>query len=74
MRDCTANLQHYSLAEKNNLQKGDMIIKMDDHPVSSISDLMQIYQSIKWMGAADCIIIRNQQKSKFILRLNKPNR
>lgn len=55
----------HSLAEKNNLKKGDVIIKIGNSPVNSISDLMQVYQSIKWMGVADCIIIRNQSEMKL---------
>ena len=58
----------HSLAEQNNLKKGDVIIKIDSKPVNSISDLMQVYQSIKWMGAAECIIVRNQ--SEMSLRVS----
>jgi Right handed beta helix region len=59
------DLPLHSLAEKNNLKKGDVIIKIGNSPVNSISDLMQVYQSMKWMGAADCIIIRNQSEMKL---------
>jgi len=59
------DLPLHSLAEKNNLKKGDVIIKIANSPVNSISDLMQVYQSFKWMGVADCIIIRNQAEMKL---------
>lgn len=59
------DLPLHSLAEKNNLKKGDVIIKIGNSPVNSLSDLMQAYQSIKWMGIADCIIIRNQAEMKL---------
>ena len=59
------DLPLHSLAEKNNLKKGDVIIKIGNSPVNSLSDLMQAYQSIKWMGVADCIIIRNQSEMKL---------
>jgi len=59
------DLPAHSLAQKNSLKKGDVIIKMGTNPVNSISDLMQIYQTIKWMGATDCIIIRNQSEIKL---------
>ncbi len=58
----------HSLAAKNKLEKGDVIIKLGNSPVNSISDLMQVYQTIKWMGAADCIIVRNQ--SEMSLRVS----
>ncbi len=54
-----------SLAEQNNLKKGDVFIEIDSKPVNSISDLMQVYQSIKWMGTAECTIIRNQKEIKL---------
>ncbi len=54
-----------SLAAENNLQKGDVIIKMGNHNVGSKSDLLKIYQNIKWMAETDCIIIRNQAEFKL---------
>ena len=59
------DLPLHSLAEKNNLKKGDVIIKIGNTPVKSLSDLMQAYQSMKWEGIADCIIIRNQAEIKL---------
>jgi len=56
------DLPLHSLAEKNDLKKGDVIIKIGNSPINSISDLMQVYQTIKWMGVADCIIVRNQSE------------
>ncbi|KAA9034382.1 PDZ domain-containing protein [Ginsengibacter hankyongi] len=52
----------HSLAEKNNLKKGDIIIRMGDASIKSISDLTDTYQTVKWMGAANCTIIRNQSE------------
>jgi len=49
-----------ALKTKSDLQKGDVIIQLDNTPIKAISDLMQIYQNIKCMGTAKCIIIRNQ--------------
>lgn len=49
-----------SLAAKSKLQKGDVIIKMGDQDINSISDLLKTYQTIKWMGQSVVIIIRNQ--------------
>ena len=49
-----------SLAAKNKLQKGDVIIKMGDKDINSISDLLKTYQTIKWMGQSSVIIVRNQ--------------
>ena len=52
----------HSNAEKNNLKKGDVILKIDKKPINSISELMQVFQSIKWKGVAECTIIRNQSE------------
>ncbi|MEO6188363.1 MAG: PDZ domain-containing protein, partial [Ginsengibacter sp.] len=58
-------LKPYSLAEKNKLLKGDVIIKMGGNAINSISDLVQTYQNMKWMGAAECIVVRNQAEIKL---------
>jgi S1-C subfamily serine protease len=62
------NLPAASIAKKNNLQKGDVIIKMDNQEIRSISDLLNIFQSIKWMGQSDVTIIRNQELQ--VLKIN----
>jgi S1-C subfamily serine protease len=62
------NLPASSVAEKNNLQKGDVIIKLDNQDIRSISDLLNIFQSIKWMGQSDVTIIRNQESQ--MLKIN----
>ncbi len=53
-----------SAAFRNNLNKGDVIIKMGDESIINTSGLLQAYQRIKWMGSAECIIIRNQAEQK----------
>jgi hypothetical protein len=62
------NLPASSIAKKNNLQKGDVIIKMDNQEIRSISDLLNIFQSIKWMGQSYVTIIRNQESQ--VLKIN----
>jgi S1-C subfamily serine protease len=62
------NLPASSIAKKNSLQKGDVIIKMDNQEIRSISDLLNIFQSIKWMGQSDVTIIRNQESQ--VLKIN----
>jgi len=59
------DLPLHSLAEKNDLKKGDVIIKMDNQDINSISDLLQVYENIKWMGPVECIIVRNQSEMKL---------
>lgn len=54
------DLPKASLASKNSLQKGDVIIRLGDKMIGSISDLLQAYQMLKWMGVVDCVLIRNQ--------------
>lgn len=55
----------HALAKKSDLQKGDVIIQLDNTAIKAISDLLQTYQSIKWMGTAECTIIRNQAEKKI---------
>ena len=57
-----------SIAAKNNLQRGDVIIKMDNQEIKSIGDLLNIFQSIKWMGQSDVTIFRNQELQ--LLKIN----
>ncbi|HEY5408153.1 MAG TPA: PDZ domain-containing protein [Ginsengibacter sp.] len=59
------DLPLHSLAERNGFKKGDVIIKMDNQDINSISDLLQVYQNIKWMGSVECIIVRNQSEMKI---------
>lgn len=59
------DLPLHSLAEKNDLKKGDVIIKMNNQDINSISDLLQVYQNVKWMGSVECIIVRNQSEMKI---------
>jgi hypothetical protein len=54
-----------ALATKSDLQKGDVIIQLDNTPIKVINDLLQTYQNIKWMSAAECIIIRNQAEKRI---------
>jgi hypothetical protein len=50
-----------SQAAKAHLQKGDVIVKVGDFAIAGSYDLLPAYQSVKWMGSVQCIIIRNQQ-------------
>lgn len=60
-----------SIAATNNLQKTDVIIKLGDADINSISDLLKVYQNIKWMGQSECTIIRNQATQKLTLFFHK---
>jgi Right handed beta helix region/PDZ domain len=57
-----------SFAAKSGLQKGDVIVKLGDQAVNSISDLLKIYQDIKWMGKSEVTIVRNQGLQKLNLQ------
>ncbi len=54
-------------AAKSDLLKGDVIIKMGEAMINNISDLLQTYQNIKWMGRTECTIIRNQTEKKITI-------
>jgi len=54
-----------SIASKNNLQKGDVIVKLGDLEINSIGDLLKLYQNIKWTGQSDVTILRNQTIQKL---------
>lgn len=60
-----------SIIAKNNLQKGDVIIKMGNEDINTIGDLLKVYQSTKWMGRANCIVLRNQSEQKIDISFNK---
>jgi hypothetical protein len=60
-----------SIAATNNLQKTDVIIKLGDADINSISDLLKVYQNIKWMGQSECTIIRNQATQKLTVFFHK---
>jgi len=60
-----------SIIAKNNLQKGDVIIRIGDENINSISDLLKVYQSTKWMGRGMCTIIRNQAAQQINVSFNK---
>jgi len=54
-----------SMAEKTGLRKGDVIVRMGDQEIRSTQDLMKTYQSVKWMGQSELIIIRSQTQQKI---------
>jgi len=56
------DLSAASLAAKNGLQKGDVVVKLNEDSVNSIEELLNVYQKIKWMGKAKLVIVRNQNQ------------
>ncbi|MBS1576008.1 MAG: PDZ domain-containing protein [Bacteroidetes bacterium] len=59
------NIPNGSVAFRNNLNRGDVVIKLGDEPIENTSTLLQAYQRIKWMGETECIIVRNQAELKI---------
>ena len=59
------NITRSSVAFRNNLNKGDVIIKIGDEAIENITGLLQLYQRIKWKGGTDCTIVRNQAEYKI---------
>lgn len=53
-----------SVLAKSALKKNDVIRKLNNKDVATVSDLSDIYQEISWMGHAEAEIIRNQQLQK----------
>ncbi|WP_246008203.1 PDZ domain-containing protein [Chitinophaga lutea] len=51
------------------LQKGDVIRKLGDNAIATVTDLLQAYQQHRWMGRSSAVIIRNQAEQKISLLL-----
>jgi hypothetical protein len=58
-------IQKGSVASRNNLVKGDVIIKIGEEPIKNTTSLLQAFQRMKWMGGSECIVIRNQAELKI---------
>lgn len=58
-----------SIAEKNLLKKGDVIVSLDRNPIISVADLLKRYNEIKWKGHVEMIIMRDQQEKKMEIAL-----
>jgi len=59
-----------SVASKNQLRTGDVIISLGKKEILSISDLLRIYAGIKWTGSAEAVIIRNQTEKIITISFN----
>jgi len=58
-----------SVALKNGLQKGDVIVKLDDKNIATIADLLKIYNAIKWKGDCTIVVVRNQTEQQLAISL-----
>jgi len=58
-----------SLAEKNGLKKGDVIIGLDQNEVKSVAGLLKIHSEIRWKGHAPITIFRNQGEQQLDISL-----
>ncbi|KIA92365.1 peptide-binding protein [Pedobacter kyungheensis] len=58
-----------SVAEKNNLKKGDVVVQLDNNEVKSVNELIKIYNEIRWKGHSQIIIIRNQKEQRMEVSL-----
>ena len=59
-----------SIAAESRLQQGDVIIRMGNQEIHSIRDLLNTYQQVKWMGGAECTLIRNQAELRLRIKFN----
>jgi hypothetical protein len=50
-----------SILAKSSVQSGDVIRKMQDKEIETISDLTTLYREISWTGKTSLEVIRNQQ-------------
>lgn len=58
-----------SIAEKNGLKKGDVVIRLDNNEVKSVADLLKIYSEVRWKGHVEIVVFRNQAEQKFQISL-----
>jgi hypothetical protein len=58
-----------SVAEKNGLKKGDVVISLDQNEVKSVGGLLKIYSEIRWKGHVVITIFRNQAEQKLEISL-----
>lgn len=58
-----------SIAEKNGLKKGDVVIGLDNNEVKSVAGLLKIYSEVRWKGHAEIVVFRNQTEQKIQISL-----
>ncbi|MEJ0104019.1 MAG: PDZ domain-containing protein [Bacteroidota bacterium] len=54
-----------SAAFRSDLHKGDVIIRIGNDTIDNTTDLLQLFQRIKWTGGTECTIVRNQGQLKL---------
>lgn len=59
-----------SIAFKNGLQKGDVLLKLNENGVDSVTDFLQTFQKLKWLGVIEITIVRNQSTQIKKIRIN----
>ncbi|MBX7172957.1 MAG: right-handed parallel beta-helix repeat-containing protein [Pyrinomonadaceae bacterium] len=60
-----------SLAEKNGLKKGDVLLRLGNAMTNNLFGLMEEFQKIKWQGYSEAIIYRNQKEIKISIKLSE---
>lgn len=58
-----------SQAAKSDLKRGDVIVSLDKEEIKSVTDLINVYNSIRWKGRVEIVVVRNQQEQKFQISL-----
>lgn len=58
-----------SLAEKNGLVAGDVILKINGKPVANVAEMLNSLQVIMWQGAARANVLHYQQSKELRLKL-----
>jgi hypothetical protein len=53
-----------SILSKSGLKKGDVIRLLNKKDISNVSDLINVFQEVNWIGHSEVAFFRNQQLSK----------
>jgi S1-C subfamily serine protease len=58
-----------SLAQRNGLEAGDVIRKINGKTVANVAEMLNALQVVMWQGSAQVSILHNQQPKDVRLRL-----
>lgn len=58
-----------SMLDKSGLKKGDVVTRLGEGNTHTVTDLLQIYQQVRWRGTIEATIVRNQAAQSIQLTL-----
>ncbi len=62
-------VENGSIAEKEGLLLGDVILKAEETKVKTCTDLLKVYQEINWTGKINLVIFRNQSEKAITIKI-----